>query len=247
MFSLIRAEVYRLLRKKSMYVYFCSLAAAYALIAFVRSGGFNAESIVGDAVNFLSLLPIVAGGFIFTAVYTDDLASRALPALIGSGMSRGGIVAAKLILAAMLGAFVFGLAPLVPYATHAALGFAASGAVMARIYAAALKFCLVTVGYCALSGAAVYGLQRATAAVVLYILLSLNVVGGLLAVLLRNALGEAAATAIASRTLSGITDRLLDALVGSASALPPLVEFTAYTAASVLLSAALFYKKELEF
>jgi len=76
MLRLINGEIYRLLHKKSMYIYFCSLAAGYFLIAFIRSGGLNAQSIVNDAFNFFNFLPAIAGGFLFSTIYTDDLTRK---------------------------------------------------------------------------------------------------------------------------------------------------------------------------
>jgi len=38
MFKLICGEIFRLLHKKSLYIYFGALAAGYFIIAFIRSG-----------------------------------------------------------------------------------------------------------------------------------------------------------------------------------------------------------------
>ena len=131
MLKLLRGELYRLIHKKSLYLYFGALAIGYFIISFVRSGEFGAESILSDAGNFLSMLPAFAGGFLFAAIYTDDLNSKNLTALVGFGISKAKIVTVKLILMALLGAVIFGAAPLWLFATHAVLGWTATAGTLA--------------------------------------------------------------------------------------------------------------------
>ncbi|MCL1982266.1 MAG: hypothetical protein FWG53_04135 [Clostridiales bacterium] len=247
MLKIINSEIYRLLRKKSMYVYFCSLAAGYFLVAFIRSGGFGPQSIVSDAFNFFNFLPVFAGGFLFSAIYTDDLSAKNLTLLVGFGTGKATIVLAKLILTALCGAAVFALAPLLLYVAHAALGWPAAAGTMATVCAVSLKYLLATLGYSALSGIAVYGLQRTTFAMVLYVLLALNVVSGLVTVLLVNVFGERLAQILTSCLLSGITDRILGGIISGGPIAPPAVEYVAYLAIAAAVSIAAFERKEMEF
>ena len=86
MLNYMRGELYRLLHKKSLYLFFGALALGYTLVAFVRSGGLGEDSLLGDAANFFGYLPALAGGFLFAAVYTDDLSAKSLATLVGFGI-----------------------------------------------------------------------------------------------------------------------------------------------------------------
>jgi len=242
MFKLIHAELYRLLRKKSMYAYFGALAAGYLFVAFVRSGGFYEESVVSDALTLFSLLPALAGGFLFAAVYTDDLSSKNLTTLVGGGVSKAIIVIAKFILMSLCSAVVFGLTPLYHFAVYAALGRAPVIGVAAVVYAVALKYYLTSIAFAALSGVVVYGLQRATFAIVTYILLAFGVVSGLLAIVL-----DTFAPRLKEHLMPGITDRIFLGLAGGGPLSAPSIEYAVYVLIFIALSALAFYRKEMEF
>ncbi|MCL1810105.1 MAG: hypothetical protein FWG42_10130 [Clostridiales bacterium] len=247
MLNMIKGETFRIMHKKSMYVYFGSLAAGYFLVAFIRSGGFDEHSIASDAFNFFNFLPALAGGFLFAAIYADDLNAKTLTTLVGFGIGKAKIVLVKLILTAMFGAAAFALAPLLLYAAHAALGWPAAASTMTTVYAVSLKYLLITLGYSTLSGIAVYGLQHPTFAMVLFILLALNVISGLASVLLANLAGADLAHVFTSRMLSGITDRILSGVIGDSQLFLPITEYAAYLTISAAASIAAFERKEMEF
>ena len=247
MLRLIRGEFYRVLHKKSTYVYFGFLGVAYFLLAFIRSGGFNEETIIKDALTFSSFLPALVGGFLFAAIYTDDLISGSLTTLVGFGTRKATIVGAKALVMTGFSAIVFALVPVAFYAAHAVAGWPASASTMATLYAIATKYLLATIAYAVLTGIAVYGLQRATFAMVTFILLAFNMVGGLVTVFLANILGAELATPITDRLISGLTDRIFLGLVGSGSLAAPIIEYLAYLTIAAALSVIVFRKKEMEF
>jgi len=247
MLRLINGELYRLLHKKSMYIYFCSLAIGYLLISFIRSSGFNAESIVNDAFYFFNVLPAVAGGFLFSAIYTDDLNAKNLITLVGFGMSKTKIVLAKFVLTALFGAVIFAIVPLLLFVVHAAFGWTATGSAMITVFAVSFKYLLITLGYSALSGIAVYGLQRTTFAMVLYLLFAFNIIGGLITVFLVNMVSADTAYIITSRLMSGITDRILAGITSGGSLLLPVFDYIIYIAIAAAVSVIAFSKKEMEF
>jgi hypothetical protein len=240
MLKLLHGELYRLIHKKSLYLYFGALAIGYFIVSFVRSGEFDAESILGDAGNFLSMLPAFAGGFLFAAIYTDDLHSKNLTALVGFGIGKAKIVAVKLILMALLGAVIFGAAPLWLFATHAILGWTATASTLGMVYAISLQYWLLTIAFAALAGIAVYGLQRATFALVAYIVLAFNLVDNLVSVALR-------ANFVRENLLSGVAGRILMGVTGGGPLALPMIELAAYVIIAAALSVLAFHKKEMEF
>ncbi|MDR2416213.1 MAG: hypothetical protein LBD75_06535 [Candidatus Peribacteria bacterium] len=96
MFNYIKADLYRIFRKKSMYMYFGILAIGYILMLVIFSiteGG----KILGEISPIFMLVSLFGGGYLFATVYNDDLTAKTLPALIGFGIKRRMIVIAKFI------------------------------------------------------------------------------------------------------------------------------------------------------
>ncbi|MDR1463687.1 MAG: hypothetical protein LBJ11_00090 [Oscillospiraceae bacterium] len=244
----MRGEIYRILRKKNLYIYFGAFALGYILLVFIRSAGeFSEQNLLADAENLFVFLPAVIGGYLFTALYTDDLHSKNLTALIGCGMGKAKIVLSKLLLMALFGALLFGLVPLLMDAVYAMFGAPASAAVLKAVYIWALKSLLTMFAYAALSGIVVYGVQRATVAVVLYLLLALGIVSQLLGLLFSWDFVASIAPNLADHLMSGISVRIVFSLLGSGSGTSAWIEYAIYVAASAVLSVVAFHKKELEF
>jgi len=242
MLRYIRGEIYRIIHKKSMYIFFAAVAVGYFLITYIRSGGFTAESIVDEAISLFNFLPVLAGGFLFAAIYTDDLNSKNLISLVGFGLSKTKIVIAKLILIALFSAVVFGFIPVFHCAVFRLLGWTATAGIWTTVYAVSLKFFLMTVAFSVLSGIVVYGLQRTTFAIVTYILLAFNIVSGLIATGLRTF-----APSLTEHLMSGISDRIMAGVVGGGPLTLPVIEYVVYVVIAAAISVAVFYKKEMEF
>jgi len=242
MFSYLLGEIYRLIHKKSMYLYFGAIAAAYLLIIFFRSGGFSASSVVDDAISTFMFLPVLVGGFFFAAVYTDDLNSKNLTSLVGFGMSKAVIVIVKLLVMVLFCAVVFAFIPLLHCIAYNLLGWAPDTSTWIMVYLISLKFFLMSIGFSTLSGILVYGLQRPTLSIILYVILAFGIVGGLLTTALNSF-----APSLAGYLMAGITDRIMSGALSGGSLLVPFVAYIIYVAIAAALSILAFYKKEMEF
>ena len=241
-FKLICGEIYRLLHKKSMYIYFGALAAGYFIIAFIRSGGFGDGSAVSDAMSLFSLLPALAGGLLFAAVYTDDLNSKNLITLVGYGKNKAVIITAKFALMLLFGVVIFGIAPLYHCAVYIVLGQTVTADMTAMVCALSLKYLLTTLAFAALSGIVVYGLQRATFAIVTFLLLAFGVAGSLVSLALNTF-----APGLTAYLMSAITDRILINMLSGVSLAQPVIEYIVYVLIGLALSILAFFKKEMEF
>ncbi len=242
MTSMMRADLYRLFHKRSLWRYLGALALGYALLAFVRSGGLGVESVVGDASTLFSLTPPFLGGFLFTSIYLDDLSSGNLATLIGRGLPRRSIVVAKLLVSTLLCVVLFGLVPIVHAGLYLLLGHGPSGSELAMIYAVSSKYLLMTLGYVSLSSVVAYAFQRPTFGVVAYFLLAFGVVD---AVLMLGA--GALHVEVAGHLLSGVTDRILACpLNGRCVSLLPVFDYLLILVTSSALCLFALYKKETE-
>ena len=247
MLNYLNGEIYRMLRKKSLYIYFGSCAILYFLLAFIRMGASDPEQMLSDASALFSLLPAVIGGYLFAALYTDDLSSKNLSTLIGFGLSKATIVVSKLILIILFGAVIVGLVPLFMYAVNALLGSLPTAAILGQVYARGLKVLMEIVAFSSLAALVVYGLQRGTFGMVTYLLLSLGIISQLLGILLNWDLVSSLLPGLSDHLMSGISFRTLAGILAGESILLPLIEYFIYVTVTVVLSTLAFTKKELEF
>ncbi|MDR2044577.1 MAG: hypothetical protein LBQ15_09485 [Clostridium sp.] len=247
MFPYLRGEIYRLLCKKSLYLYFGAFALAYLLLMFIRMGSSGAEQMLTDAETLFGFLPPVIGGYLFAAIYTDDLNARNLATLIGFGMNKAQIILSKLLLMALFGTVMVGLVPLFMYAAYAVLGTPASFAILGEVSVWGLKALMEILAFASLSAAVVYGLQRATFGMVTYLLLALGIVSQLLEALLNWDMVSGLLPGLSRHLMAGILLRTLVGILTGESVLLPASEYVVYVAVTVVLSSLAFHKKELEF
>ncbi|MDR0514171.1 MAG: hypothetical protein LBG81_03295 [Coriobacteriaceae bacterium] len=241
-------EAYRIIRKKSMYLYFGAFAFLYLLLVFMRAGTGNADTqILQDAEVLSSFFPAVVGGYLFAAIYTDDLNAKNLGTLIGFGMGKAKIVIAKLVLVLAFGALFFGLIPLFLWAANTLFGGSIPSSAWQVLYAWAAKSFLETLAFSAVSAIVVYGLQRATFGMVTYLLLALGIISQLMSALLNWDMISSVLPGLSQHLMSGISFRVMVGIVSESMPLEPLVEYLVYVAAAAALSVLAFRKKELEF
>jgi len=241
MIKYIIGEIYRLVHKKSLYIYFGVLLIGYVLIVFIRSVGANESSILNDSSNLFTFLPLFIGGFLFTAIYTDDLSSKSLITVVGFGLGKAKIVISKLIISIILAAIILALVPIIIYASYALFGILATENTIKMLYLMDLQCFLIIIAYMTLSGIAVYGLQKITLSVILYFLLSVNVVSGLISLafnMISPSLKNILMPTISNKVILGITNGGLAA---------PICEYIIYVAIAATLSIIVFQKKEMEF
>jgi len=225
-----------------MYIYFGALAAGYFIIAFIRSGGFSEGSAVSDAMSLFSLLPALAGGFLFAAIYTDDLNSKNLITLVGYGINKAAVITSKFTLMLLFSVVIFGIAPLYHCVIYSVLGQTVTADIAATVCVLSLKYLLTSLAFAALSGIVVYGLQRATFAIVTFLLLAFGVVGSLASVALNTF-----APNLAVHLMSGITDRILTGILNDGLMATTVAEYIVYVLIVLALSVLAFYRKEMEF
>jgi len=157
-------------------------------------------------------------------------------------MGKSVIIFIKFIIAMLFGALIFILAPLYHIAVYALLGQAVPAGMTSVILSVALKHCMTTLAFSALSGIVAYGSQRATFAIVLYLLLSFGVVGSLVTVVLNTF-----APKLTGVLVSRITDKIIFGLMNGERLALHFVGYTAYLLTALMLSVVAFNKKEMEF
>jgi len=240
--KLLRGEIYRLTHKRSMYIYFAALIAGYLMVVFVRSGGFDADSVVSDAMTFFYILPALAGGYLFAAIFTDDLNSKNLITLVGYGLSKTTIVLTKFLLGVLCAGVFYALLAGIHCGMYTLLGATPTSVQSGWVFAVALKYFLMTVAFFALSSIVVYAIQRTTFALVTYLLFGFNVITTLI-----TAVSKIAGLNVGGYVVSGLTDKIFLGVVNGNVMIAPLLGYLCYLIIALVLAAVAFTNKEMEF
>ena len=93
----------------------------------------------------------------------------------------------------------------------------------------------------------VYGMQRKTFAVVLYILLALGIVSQLASLILQSALIRGIMPGLENHLIPSITDKIQFGLTNGEPVILIFGEYLIYVAIVLALSVFAFHKKEVEF
>ncbi|MDR1713133.1 MAG: hypothetical protein LBR39_03130 [Coriobacteriales bacterium] len=255
MLNYLLAEIYRILHKRSMYIYFGILAVfsilliavAIYVLEGVTAGDAPAGIIVSYASTFYGMIPLLLGCYLFAAIYTDDLASKNLGNLIGQGMSRMKIVLGKFILLVLFCVVTFGLAPLYTAAIFTVLGAAPTLADVGNLYIIVVQQALVAMGAAVVASIVVYGLQRPTFALVTFLLVVLGLVGQILSIVFSLDAVYSLAPWLTDCLMLFISGQVAEALASGTALLSPLIRCILYFAIAITLSILAFRQKELEF
>lgn len=104
--NLIRADLYRILRTKMIYI---GTAIAVFIIVFgiertLVTIGSNATGYMAGLNGALDgfLLPVIIEVPVFVAVFSHELTAKAMQCILGRGLTRGKLITAKLLDAAIL-------------------------------------------------------------------------------------------------------------------------------------------------
>lgn len=246
MIGYIKAEIFRILSKKSLYLCWLALLAAFAVMMAIQYGGrvpMAESSIIMQGKTLFSLMMAIVGGcFLFFTVYTDDLGAKTLPALIGFGKKRSGIVFSKLIVMTLFTVAMFVLTLFAFLWLFSAMGYAVGGGVTEAMWKLVLEKTLTVVAFAAISSVVVYGTQKTALSVVLFAMLSTGFVSQLLINFLDSSLMQGVAGGLSRYTIMPIIETAM-ADTTFAAFLP----YAIYLGVFVTLSIVAFDRKELEF
>lgn len=248
MIDLIRADLRRILRKRSfLLVLVVSAAIAVLLILWNKAQDvWNGFAFAVSQRAFLkSWSTLLLGIAVFSGIYADEFRARSMQAVIGRGMSRAKVIAAKIIDCTLLTALV--------YAFFLAFLLLMGHITDARMTPDDLRILVLS----AVSGAYIVALCAPAAAITLYRtdnIPAANVTLVVLLAVLPGTLRLMEMTVLFHNLrpthyyIEGIADRAFsDMLLGGGGILTLAAGAAIYLGLSFLLSLLVFGKKELEF
>jgi ABC-type transport system involved in multi-copper enzyme maturation permease subunit len=207
-----------------------------------RADYFTEADIPTQANIFFEMLTIFGGTFLFATIYNDELSAKNLSTLIGFGNRRSMIVLAKAVLTVAMNILMYGLALLVFYLLFVAIGMPPTGDMMNDIFPMVEQTFFRTLIYGMVTSVVVFGTQKATFSVVVYVLLATGFVGSMLGMLFSagfvvNVVGDLTVF---------LATPVVNKLVYVTSAMA-ILSYLIYLAVFCVLSIVAFNKKDLEF
>ena len=236
---LIIADVFRVLRKPSIYVWFGIYLFLFVFDPSSNPTDFD-EMYNGLQMTYNYIWPFMMGIPVFMAVYADEFKAGAMQTAIGRGLSRKKIIFAKYldcVILALLLSIVEAISEIIVMRSHM---LSVSQLQMVRFLVSALASCLKTIG--AMSFASVF------------VFLTLNASLGLIVLMLVMAFAESilqwVQTALHIPVLTysymGQADSFCNGLAQGEGWIMPLLVFIAYMIVFNILGVAVFRRKELE-
>lgn len=98
MVNYIKADLYRILHKQSFFGVIGTYIALFVLLIFILfNPTFTGAMYISKIYTFLDFFPLIIGLIIFLSLYVDDLKSNSIQIAIGYGLPRYKIILSKLL------------------------------------------------------------------------------------------------------------------------------------------------------
>lgn len=176
MINYIRAELYRLAHKKSIYYYYGGLTLSFFVLLFFGDA-MNLENYVEILTYMIPVIIMFVTVQAYMAVYTDDLSAHTLSGSLSTGLSRAQLVIAKIIVSVLYLLIVFAILTSCYLAVYLIIGgrFAVQDMeVFKYVLNVAIVLTLSSLAYMTLSSIVNYGLQTSALSIIVYVLLTMG-------------------------------------------------------------------------
>ncbi|AMC92586.1 hypothetical protein AOC36_00825 [Erysipelothrix larvae] len=245
MLQYIKAELYRLARKRSTYIYYGVLVAAFVGIMLLLVNVDSPTFFLELGFGLVQVVSLFVTTQVFLAVYCDDIASKTYANTISTGLSRTALILSKVLLFVIHTVTVFIGLVLVYGGLYVYYGGSFEGTQLILVQGL-LKFlvCVIasSVAYATLSSIVLLQFQSSTISVALYLFFNLGFVYNILN-MVRNIIPF-----LDEAMQFSITEQIMN-LMGSGPDLSLNVQFfgimAAYVLVSISISTFLFNKKEI--
>lgn len=241
MISYIKADIYRIFNKLKMYRYFGILTILFLILMYIQkdSGG---ERIVAMSDFIFSLVALFGGCYMFNTIYNDDINAKTLPSLIGFGINRITIIISKFILTIVLNLLMFCLFSLVFIIVLIILNTTLSNELLTIIFETAINNYLLVIVYSTIASIFVYGFQKASVSLVIFILLLTSFFTTIF-LLITN-------IQVIKDIIGDVNNLFIDSLVPQIvqeKNITDIIIYIVYVLISIVISTIAFNKKDLEF
>lgn len=243
MLNHIKADIYRISKKKSLY-----------FMLFLFSAGFITMSIAVKENNFYSLIlliislsPVLIGIYVFSTIYGDDLKAHSMQTAIGFGTKRSTLVLTKFIEAVIL-LFFFHLYALAHvFLVDFFLGYHLGMSIFKDLFIQLVVNFIAILALYGLSSNLIFTTQKSIISIVAYLLLALGVVDQILQLILSLPLIVKIVGNLQKFLLTTAQANLYSGIIQGADIIMPLTIILVYIFGGIALSVFLFDRVELDF
>ena len=249
MMQYIKADLFRIFRKKSVYYFIFGCSVLYAgVLIILMTAGVTMDTYTIVASVLLNMVGLIVGTFVFALVFTDDLRSKSLQTAIGFGKRRSEIVMVKffdvVIVMSIFILIIFGVLSLTPLL----LSFGISLDLIRLIALNSLSAWLSVVVYTALACNVVYLTQKSTASVTAFVVMITGAMSTILTLILDQEFITKYVGQISRFMPANLMGSFGQGIINSdITWVYSLIGLVIYIVVSLVLSTVFFKHKELEF
>lgn len=240
MVNYIKADLYRILHKQSFFGVIGTYIALFVLLIFILfNPTFTGAMYISKIYTFLDFFPLIIGLIVFVSLYVDDLKSNSIQIAIGYGLPRYKIILSKLLecftLLIIISVCILFLVLITPILLDIKIDASQTIDLIKTILLEVIK----TMSYISMSQIIVYIAFNSIEGMIMYLLLSTQVVYIVLNILLQQRFIV---------ELFGYLNRYLltDELYNTPTLLRILGVILFYIVLPVILSITIFQKRSIE-
>ena len=246
--KLIRADVRRILKKRSVILFFLGMFL-YLCINLAAKHALYPEPVVGvkEMIEKLNTFSIVMGIVIFFAVYADDFKSSCFVMAIGRGISRTRVIISKLLDVTLVLGVMYLIMTLFATLEFLALGMQFDDTLASAWFGSAFISLYKSVGYISLASMILYITNNVPLGIISLVTLYVLVPNSAILFSLNDSISR---LHVERLHYAGLADSALaDFLFGSvgSAVIKLILGFVIYFGGVLIVTTSLFEKKELDF
>lgn len=242
MSNYLRGELYRILKKKSLYILLLvSAVGFFALNYMILPANATSDIYLQPTGMLLNFLPMIFGIYIYITVFNDDFNNNVINSSVGFGIKRYKLVIYKLILTFLLTLIIILVLTGVFFLVAMFFKITFELEDIKTLLLLTLKTMVSIIGYASISSILLFSTKKALYGIIAYILLSTGAVNMLANMILSS---KHVIDLIGDRSnllFTSLTDGIFTLDYMS------LIGIGIYFVVSVVVSIIMFRKVELEF
>ncbi len=238
----LKAELYRILKKKSLYILLLVVAVGYAALNYmILPSNATINDFFQPVGMLISLIPMVFGIYIFITVYNDDFNNNIINSSVGFGIKRYKLVIYKLIVSFILTLIIILVLAGVFFLVGSFYKFTYSNEIIKNLLLLTLGTIILIMGYISIASILLYTTRKSLYGIISYILLCTGTINMILSLVLGskqvvNLIGD-----ITDWMFTPLTNGIINGEYIN------LIGIAIYFVVSIILSIIMFKKLELEF
>lgn len=245
MINYIKADIYRIMKKKSLKITLGLYILLFLTIIFILyTNSFTGQDYLSKTITIIGFYPLVVGLGIFISIYFDNFRSKSIHVAIGHGVPKRKIVICYFVTTVFVTLLLTIIFSLFIIVIPSIIKIPLTNAIVSKLLLNIFMQFLRIIGYASIASILIFFTQNGMLGVVVYVLLSSSTVLMILTVILSQ---EFFVTTFGDLTQYLFTNTLNNIIITLSSDGLKMIVATSYFVISLIVSMFAFRKKELEF